>query len=89
MAFSNFIDELRWRGLIHGELMPGTEEHLASGQRTGYIGFDPTGASMGIGNYVQVMLLTFFQRAGHRPIYLAGGATGRVGDPSEIGRAHV
>lgn len=82
MAFSDFIDELRWRGLIHGDLMPGTEEHLATAQRTGYIGFDPTAASMGIGNYVQIMLLTLFQRAGHRPIFLAGGATGRVGDPS-------
>lgn len=82
MPFSDFIDELRWRGLLHGDLMPGTEAHLASGKRLGYIGFDPTAASMTIGNYVQIMLLTFFQRAGHQPIFLAGGATGRVGDPS-------
>jgi tyrosyl-tRNA synthetase len=82
MAFSDFLTEMKWRGLLHGELMAGVEAHLATEKRTGYIGFDPTAASMTIGNYVQVMLLTFFQRAGHQPVFLVGGATGRVGDPS-------
>lgn len=61
---------------------PGVEEHLQTGMRTGYIGFDPTAPSLTIGNFVQIMLLTLFQRSGHRPIVLMGGATGRVGDPS-------
>ncbi len=60
----------------------GAEEHLNTGMRTGYIGFDPTAPALGIGNYVQIMILTLFQKAGHRPIVLMGGATGRVGDPS-------
>lgn len=60
----------------------GAEAHLNTGMRTGYIGFDPTAPALGIGNYVQIMILTLFQRAGHRPIVLMGGATGRVGDPS-------
>lgn len=77
----NFIEELRWRGLIH-DLTPGVEEHLMSGVVKGYIGFDPTAPSLTIGNYVQVMLLTFLQRAGHQPVVLMGGATGRIGDPS-------
>lgn len=77
----DFISELRWRGLIH-ELTPGVEEHLSSGPVRGYIGFDPTAPSLTIGNYVQIMLLTFLQRAGHQPVVLMGGATGRIGDPS-------
>lgn len=77
----DFIEELRWRGLIH-DITPGLEEKLKSGVVTGYIGFDPTAASLTIGNYVQVMLLKFFQLAGHKPIVLMGGATGRIGDPS-------
>jgi tyrosyl-tRNA synthetase len=76
-----FISELRWRGLIH-DLTPGVEEHLKSGIARGYIGFDPTAPSLTIGNYVQIMLLTFLQRAGHQPVVLMGGATGRIGDPS-------
>lgn len=60
----------------------GAEEYLNAGMRTGYIGFDPTAPALGIGNYVQIMILTLFQRSGHRPIVLMGGATGRVGDPS-------
>lgn len=60
----------------------GAEEHLSTGMRTGYIGFDPTAPSLTIGNYVQIMILTLFQRSGHRPLVLMGGATGRVGDPS-------
>ncbi|MCB0530574.1 MAG: tyrosine--tRNA ligase [Lewinellaceae bacterium] len=77
----DFLEELRWRGLIH-ELTPGVEEHLKSGVIRGYIGFDPTAPSLTIGNYVQIMLLTFLQRAGHQPVALMGGATGRIGDPS-------
>ncbi|TNE60579.1 MAG: tyrosine--tRNA ligase [Bacteroidetes bacterium] len=77
----DFIEELRWRGLIH-DLTPGVEEHLQSGSVRGYIGFDPTAPSLTIGNYVQIMLLQFLQRAGHQPVALMGGATGRIGDPS-------
>ncbi|MEQ1745067.1 MAG: tyrosine--tRNA ligase [Saprospiraceae bacterium] len=77
----DFISELRWRGLIH-DLTPGVEEHLKTGPVRGYIGFDPTAPSLTIGNYVQIMLLTFLQRAGHQPVVLMGGATGRIGDPS-------
>ena len=78
----NFIEELRWRGMLH-DMTPGAEEWLsAHPQVTGYIGFDPTAPSMTIGNYVQLMILTLFQKAGHRPIVLMGGATGRIGDPS-------
>ncbi len=78
---NDFLEELRWRGLIH-DLTPGLEEHLKTGPIRGYIGFDPTAASLTIGNYVQIMLLTFLQRAGHQPVMLMGGATGRIGDPS-------
>ncbi|MCF8245062.1 MAG: tyrosine--tRNA ligase [Saprospiraceae bacterium] len=77
----NFIEELRWRNMFH-QSTEGAEAHLNTGMRTGYIGFDPTAPALGIGNYVQIMILTLFQRAGHRPIVLMGGATGRVGDPS-------
>ena len=77
----NFIEELRWRNMLH-QMTEGAEAHLASGVRTGYIGFDPTAPALTIGNYVQIMILTLFQRSGHRPIVLMGGATGRVGDPS-------
>ncbi len=78
---NDFIAELRWRGLIH-DLTPGVEEHLKNGMVKGYIGFDPTAPSLTIGNYVQIMLLQFLQRAGHQPVALMGGATGRIGDPS-------
>ena len=77
----NFIEELRWRGMLH-DLTPGIEEKLANGGIIGYIGFDPTAPSMTIGNYVQIMLLKLFQQCGNTPIVLMGGATGRVGDPS-------
>lgn len=77
----NFLEELKWRGMLH-DTTPGVEEVLNSGPVTGYIGFDPTAPSLTIGNYVQMMLLTLFQRAGHRPVALVGGATGRIGDPS-------
>ncbi len=77
----NFIDELKWRGMIH-DIMPGTEELLEKEKTSGYIGFDPTADSLHIGHMVQVMLLMHFQRAGHTPIALVGGATGMIGDPS-------
>ena len=76
-----FIDELRWRGMLQ-DIMPGTEELLNRETVTGYIGFDPTSDSLGVGNLVQVTTLMHFQRAGHKPIALVGGATGMVGDPS-------
>ena len=78
---TNFIEELKWRGLFY-DMIPGTEEHLLSGKRKGYIGFDPTAVSLGIGNMVQVMILKHFQLAGHQPIAVVGGATGMIGDPS-------
>ncbi len=81
MMQEGFVEELKWRGMLF-DATPGVEEKLASGMCTGYIGFDPTARSMTIGNYVQVMLLTLFQKAGHRPVVLMGGATGRIGDPS-------
>ncbi len=77
----NFIEELRWRNMLH-QMTDGADEYLNSGRRVGYIGFDPTAPSLTIGNYVQIMILTLFQRSGHRPIVLMGGATGRIGDPS-------
>ena len=76
-----FVDELRWRGMLH-DIMPGTEELLNKEMVSGYIGFDPTADSLGVGNMVQIMTLVHFQRAGHKPYALVGGATGRVGDPS-------
>lgn len=82
LLMNNFLEELRWRGLIH-DMTPGLEEHLNTNAPVkGYIGFDPTAPSLTIGNYVQIMLLTFLQRAGHQPVVLMGGATGRIGDPS-------
>ena len=77
----NFVEELRWRGLLH-DITPGTEEQLAKGMTTGYVGFDPTADSLHIGNLVPITLLMHFQRAGHKPMVLVGGATGMVGDPS-------
>ncbi|MCB0805585.1 MAG: tyrosine--tRNA ligase [Bacteroidales bacterium] len=77
----NFIEELKWRGMIH-DMTPGTEEQLLKEATAGYVGFDPTADSLHIGNLVPVMLLVHLQRSGHKPIVLVGGATGRVGDPS-------
>jgi tyrosyl-tRNA synthetase len=77
----NFVEELKWRGMIH-DIMPGTEDLLNNEKTSGYIGFDPTADSLHIGHMVQVMLLVHFQRAGHTPIALVGGATGMIGDPS-------
>jgi tyrosyl-tRNA synthetase len=78
---SNFIAELHWRGMIH-DIMPGTEEALLKKVSAGYIGFDPTADSLHVGHLVQIMTLVHFQRAGHKPFALVGGATGMVGDPS-------
>jgi tyrosyl-tRNA synthetase len=77
----NFVEELRWRGMLH-DIMPGTEELLNKGMASGYIGFDPTSDSLHVGSLAQIMSLIHFQRAGHKPFALVGGATGMVGDPS-------
>lgn len=77
----NFIEELQWRGMIH-TMMPGTEEQLAKEMTAAYVGIDPTADSLHIGHLVSVMMLRHFQRAGHKPIALVGGATGMIGDPS-------
>lgn len=77
----NFLEELKWRGMLN-DATPGIEEALTKGKVAGYIGFDPTAPSLTIGNYVQLMLLTLFQKSGHQPVVLMGGATGRIGDPS-------
>ncbi|MDF1550910.1 MAG: tyrosine--tRNA ligase [Bacteroidales bacterium] len=77
----NFIEELRWRGMMH-DIMPGTEEQLAKEMTAAYVGIDPTADSLHIGHLVGVMMLRHFQTAGHKPIALVGGATGMIGDPS-------
>ncbi|MDR3119238.1 MAG: tyrosine--tRNA ligase [Mediterranea sp.] len=77
----NFVEELRWRGMVH-DMMPGTEEQLQKEMTSAYVGIDPTADSLHIGHLVSVMMLKHFQRAGHRPIALIGGATGMIGDPS-------
>ena len=77
----NFVEELRWRGMLH-DIMPGTEDLLNKGMASGYIGFDPTADSLHVGHLTQIMTLIHFQRAGHKPFALVGGATGMVGDPS-------
>ncbi len=77
----NFVQELRWRGMIH-DVMPGTEEQLLKEQTSGYLGIDPTADSLHIGHLVGVMMLKHLQRSGHTPIALVGGATGMIGDPS-------
>jgi len=76
-----FVEELRWRGMLH-DIMPGTEEQLAKEITSAYIGFDPTANSLHIGSLVQIILLMHFQKHGHKPIALIGGATGMIGDPS-------
>ena len=77
----NFIEELEWRGMIH-TVMPGTDEQLKKEMTTAYVGIDPTADSLHIGHLVSVMMLRHFQRAGHKPVALVGGATGMIGDPS-------
>ena len=78
---NNFIEGLKWRGMIH-DAMPGAEEHLLEQMRAAYVGFDPTADSLHIGNLVPIMLLAHYQRCGHKPVALVGGATGMIGDPS-------
>ena len=78
---NNFIAVLKWRGMIH-DVMPGAEEHLLEQMRAAYVGFDPTADSLHIGNLVPIMLLAHYQRCGHKPVALVGGATGMIGDPS-------
>lgn len=77
----NFVEELKWRGMIH-DVMPGTEEQLNKEMTTAYVGIDPTADSLHIGHLVGVMMLKHFQIAGHKPLALVGGATGMIGDPS-------
>src|SRR5436190_7500291 len=77
----DFVEELKWRGMLQ-DAMPGTQDLLNKEMVVGYIGFDPTADSLGVGNMVQIMTLLHFQRAGHKPIALVGGATGMIGDPS-------
>ena len=77
----SFIEELKWRGLLHN-ISEGTENYLSNNKSIGYVGFDPTASSLGIGNVVPIMLMAHFQRAGHQPIALVGGATAMIGDPS-------
>lgn len=77
----NFVEELTWRGMIH-TVMPGAEEHLMESMRSAYVGFDPTADSLHIGNLVPIMVLAHYQRCGHKPVALVGGATGMIGDPS-------
>jgi len=81
VMIKNFIEELQWRGMIH-DVMPGAEEHLQETMRSAYVGFDPTADSLHIGNLVPIMLLAHYQRCGHKPYALVGGATGMIGDPS-------
>ena len=77
----NFVEELKWRGMIQ-DIMPGTEEKLMEGPQAAYVGIDPTADSLHIGHLVSIMILKHFQRCGHKPIALIGGATGMIGDPS-------
>lgn len=78
---NSFVEEMRWRGMLH-DIMPNTAAHLNAGKTAGYIGFDPTADSLHIGSLVQILILMHYQRAGHQPIALVGGATGMIGDPS-------
>ncbi|WP_431156780.1 tyrosine--tRNA ligase [Winogradskyella poriferorum] len=77
----DFVEELKWRGMLH-DSMPGVEDHLKEAMRSAYVGFDPTADSLHIGNLVPIMLLAHYQRCGHKPVALVGGATGMIGDPS-------
>lgn len=80
-GMSNFVEELKWRGMLH-DIMPETEQQLNKEVTSGYIGFDPTADSLHVGHLTQIMTLIHFQKAGHKPYALVGGATGMVGDPS-------
>ena len=81
LELMDFIKEMDWRGMIHNST-PGLSEVLSEGVTSGYVGFDPTATSLHIGNLVPIMLLVHYQRCGHKPIALVGGATGLIGDPS-------
>ncbi|MCK5536775.1 MAG: tyrosine--tRNA ligase [Bacteroidales bacterium] len=81
MSKNNFVEELRWRGMLH-DIMPGTDDLLNSEMTSAYIGFDPTSDSLHIGSLAPIMMLKHFQLAGHKPVVLVGGATGMIGDPS-------
>ena len=81
ITMTNFVEELTWRGMIH-QMMPGTDELLSKEQVTAYVGFDPTADSLHIGHLCSIMILRHFQRCGHKPLALIGGATGMIGDPS-------
>lgn len=81
MQYNQFLEELSWRNMLQ-DSTPGLEAFMAGGMKKAYIGFDPTAKSLGIGNYVQIMLLSLLQRSGHQPVVVMGGATGRIGDPS-------
>ena len=81
MTINKFVEDLRWRGMVH-DIMPGTEEQLSKESTTAYIGFDPTSDSLHIGSLVPIILLVHLEKAGHKPIALVGGATGMIGDPS-------
>src|SRR3990167_7387577 len=81
VLYMSFVEELKWRGMLH-DIMPGTEDLLNKEMVSGYIGFDPTADSLHIGSLAQIMILLHFQKVGHKPIALVGGATGMVGDPS-------
>ena len=81
MQRKSFLEELSWRNMIQ-DRTPGIEDYFGQGMAIGYIGFDPTAASLGLGNYVQIMLLSLFQQSGNKPVIVMGGATGRIGDPS-------
>ena len=78
---ASFVEELEWRGMVH-DIMPETAATLFKGMTVGYIGFDPTADSLHIGSLVQIIILMHFQRYGHKPYALVGGATGMIGDPS-------
>ena len=84
----NFIDELTWRGMLHN-VMPGTDEQLKKEMTAAYVGIDPTADSLHIGHLVSVMILRHFQKCGHKPIVLLGGATGMIGDPSEKSQERI
>ena len=77
----NFVEELKWRGMIH-DIVPETEKQFHKEITAAYIGFDPTSDSLHIGSLVQIMILVHLQKSGHKPFALVGGATGMVGDPS-------
>ena len=81
MKMKNFVEELKWRGMIH-DITPGTEEELGKGPMAAYVGIDPTGDSLHIGHLVSIMILKHFQACGNKPYALVGGATGMIGDPS-------